>query len=175
MEVCHSGVESLVPNLSRCHAGNLHDGCTPGWGHSRREGGLCLVVSYSVCINLLNSTQVVIAAEHPELLALCLVVSYLVCINLLTSTQVVIAADHPELLGNPFEPQQHAAQQRDCARQSTMRFGSTAKVLLKCRLKYYRISECKGLCPDLEPNVVCINLMLQRIHSLGDAACLLFW
>ena len=26
----------------------------------------------------------------------------------------------------------------------TMRFGSTAKVLLKCKLKYYRISECKG-------------------------------
>ncbi len=25
----------------------------------------------------------------------------------------------------------------------TMRFGSTAKVLLKCRLKYYRISECE--------------------------------
>ena len=24
----------------------------------------------------------------------------------------------------------------------TMRFGSTAKVLLKCKLKYYRISEC---------------------------------
>ncbi len=23
-----------------------------------------------------------------------------------------------------------------------MRFGSTAKVLLKCKLKYYRISEC---------------------------------
>ncbi len=26
--------------------------------------------------------------------------------------------------------------------QCTMRFGSTAKVLLKCKLKYYRISEC---------------------------------
>ena len=24
-----------------------------------------------------------------------------------------------------------------------MRFGSTAKVLLKCKLKYYRISECR--------------------------------
>ena len=24
----------------------------------------------------------------------------------------------------------------------TMRFGSTTKVLLKCKLKYYRISEC---------------------------------
>ena len=27
-------------------------------------------------------------------------------------------------------------------RPHTMRFGSTAKVLLKCKLKYYRISEC---------------------------------
>ena len=27
-----------------------------------------------------------------------------------------------------------------------MRFGSTAKVLLKCKLKYYRISECGGQC-----------------------------
>ena len=27
-------------------------------------------------------------------------------------------------------------------RHGTMRFGSTAKVLLKCKLKYYRISEC---------------------------------
>ena len=26
----------------------------------------------------------------------------------------------------------------------TMRFGSTAKILAKCRLKYYRISECIG-------------------------------
>ena len=26
-----------------------------------------------------------------------------------------------------------------------MRFGSTAKVLLKCKLKYYRISECHGV------------------------------
>ena len=27
-----------------------------------------------------------------------------------------------------------------------MRFGSTAKVLAKCMLKYYRISECCGMC-----------------------------
>ena len=27
-----------------------------------------------------------------------------------------------------------------------MRFGSTAKVLLKCKLKYYRISECGPWC-----------------------------
>ena len=30
----------------------------------------------------------------------------------------------------------------------TMRFGSTAKVLLKCKLKYYRISECVRLLDD---------------------------
>ena len=29
--------------------------------------------------------------------------------------------------------------------QLTLRFGSTAKVLLKCKLKYYRISECSCL------------------------------
>ena len=29
-----------------------------------------------------------------------------------------------------------------------MRFGSTAKVLLKCKLKYYRISECVQLMRD---------------------------
>ena len=31
---------------------------------------------------------------------------------------------------------------RHQAADHTMRFGSTAKVLLKCKLKYYRISEC---------------------------------
>ena len=30
-----------------------------------------------------------------------------------------------------------------CISQGTMRFGSTAKVLAKCMLEYYRISECK--------------------------------
>ena len=30
-----------------------------------------------------------------------------------------------------------------------MGFGSTAKVLLKCKLKYYRISECISLAPRL--------------------------
>ena len=29
----------------------------------------------------------------------------------------------------------------------TMRFGSTAKVLLKCKFKYYRISECPATFP----------------------------
>ena len=28
--------------------------------------------------------------------------------------------------------------------QDTMRFGSIAKVLLKCKLKFYRISECRS-------------------------------
>ena len=32
----------------------------------------------------------------------------------------------------------------NCTYGGTMRFGSTAKVLLKCKLKYYRISECGG-------------------------------
>ncbi len=30
-------------------------------------------------------------------------------------------------------------------RQGTMRFGSTAKVLAECKLKYYRVSECRAL------------------------------
>ena len=34
--------------------------------------------------------------------------------------------------------------------QNTMRFGSTAKVLAKCMLKYYRISECRSP-PDAGP------------------------
>ena len=50
----------------------------------------------------------------------------------------------------------------DCSRMcsrphGTMRFGSTAKVLAKCKLKYYRISECM---------VSCINMMclLGALH-----------
>ena len=38
----------------------------------------------------------------------------------------------------------------------TMRFGSTAKVLLKCKLKYYRISECAALL-----------YLLSIVHGLG--------
>ena len=38
----------------------------------------------------------------------------------------------------PWSILQHQAGSHAC----TMRFGSTAKVLLKCKLKYYRISEC---------------------------------
>ena len=34
----------------------------------------------------------------------------------------------------------------------TMRFGSTAKVLLKCKLKYYRISECVRPFPPVVPH-----------------------
>ena len=38
--------------------------------------------------------------------------------------------------------------------QHTMRFGSTAKVLLKCKLKYYRISECSMTSwPSMQPPV----------------------
>ncbi len=43
-----------------------------------------------------------------------------------------------------------APPQRTCihlACKGTMRFGSTAKVLAKCKLKYYRISECRGMLP----------------------------
>ena len=32
-----------------------------------------------------------------------------------------------------------------------MRFGSTAKVLAKCRLEYYSISECIAISPDQSP------------------------
>ncbi len=39
---------------------------------------------------------------------------------------------------DPSQPQLH----EPCECIHTMRFGSTAKVLLKCKLKYYRISEC---------------------------------
>ena len=35
----------------------------------------------------------------------------------------------------------HMARWTCCYKTGTMRFGSTAKVLLKCKLKYYRISE----------------------------------
>ena len=31
-----------------------------------------------------------------------------------------------------------------------MRFGSTAKVLAKCKLKYYRISECEASAKHLQ-------------------------
>ena len=34
-----------------------------------------------------------------------------------------------------------------CPHLHTMRFGGTAKVLLKCKLKYYRISECCSQTP----------------------------
>ncbi len=37
--------------------------------------------------------------------------------------------------------------------QLTMRFGSTAEVLLKCKLKYYRISEC-----NLDTGIIACSL-----------------
>ena len=58
-----------------------------------------------------------------------------------------------------------------------MRFGSTAKVLLKCKLKYYRISECDG------PPVVVLVCSLNfgngdeerlRLVALGKC-CVLPW
>ena len=42
---------------------------------------------------------------------------------------------------------------------STMRFGSTAKVLLKCKLKYYRISECAA-----KPGMTCCCQCPQARH-----------
>ena len=52
----------------------------------------------------------------------------------------------------------------------TMRFGSTAKVLLKCNLKYYRISECLG------PSVVPQNpfkpfVAVELLHKSRRHAC----
>ena len=37
-------------------------------------------------------------------------------------------------------------------RPCTMRFGSTAKALGKCKLKYYRRSECHALCIPVQPH-----------------------
>ena len=39
----------------------------------------------------------------------------------------------------------HASMAMRCQLQCTLRFGSTAKVLAECKLKYYRISECNVL------------------------------
>ena len=49
-------------------------------------------------------------------------------------------------------------------RRVTMRFGSTAKVLLKCKLKYYRISECVCLL-SCGSNLPCIGLGQRDRHS----------
>ena len=37
-----------------------------------------------------------------------------------------------------------------------MKLGSTAKVLAKCKLKYYRISECRGIIWKPERPLVCV-------------------
>ena len=55
------------------------------------------------------------------------------------------------------------------AHHGTMRFGSTAKVLLKCRLKCYRISECMVLHPQDQTSVQCKNSR-QWLHELADMA-----
>ena len=46
---------------------------------------------------------------------------------------------NPTLVDTVGEDTEQTARRVSCC---TMRFGSTAKVLLKCKLKYYRISEC---------------------------------
>ncbi len=48
-----------------------------------------------------------------------------------------------------------------------MRFGSTAKVLAECKLKYYRISECTGL-RVVERAEVAGSLTLQH-HLPADS------
>ena len=54
----------------------------------------------------------------------------------------------------------------------TMRFGSTAKVLLKCKLKYYRISECvHGISgPRLDPIHV-RSALSETPPSMGILLC----
>ena len=55
----------------------------------------------------------------------------------------------------------------------TMRFGSTAKVLLKCKLKYYKISECLALtqCISVGPGNGWSKM--QVLHLLLVMSCLL--
>ena len=48
----------------------------------------------------------------------------------------------------------------------TLRFGSTAKVLLKCKLKYYRISECPALPPPPHnPPTHSLNMQLDLVAT----------
>ena len=48
-----------------------------------------------------------------------------------------------------------------------MRFGSTAKVLAKCMLKYYRISECRGRrrVGNAGPDDRCASCLLQDMKE----------
>ena len=50
----------------------------------------------------------------------------------------------------------------------TMRFGSTAKVLLKCKLKYYRISECLAHRPMFQADA----RQHCKILDYGSAQCI---
>ena len=52
----------------------------------------------------------------------------------------------------------------------TMRFGSTAKVLLKCKLKYYRISEC-GAPSSADPRPLGLPRRKLQRHQRGAARC----
>ena len=49
-----------------------------------------------------------------------------------------------------------------------MRFGSTAKVLLKCKLKYYKISECIGHFPSV---LLIQQLLMQRVVNSLICRC----
>ena len=53
----------------------------------------------------------------------------------------------------------------------TMRFGSTAQVLLNCKLKYYRISECAASCADSQ--TVCDIMSVQTVLLLASCLCIL--
>ena len=56
----------------------------------------------------------------------------------------------------------------------TMRFGSTAKVLAKCMLKYYRISECVGAChlPKLCAGAQCSMRHIRYRQTSLSGHCL---
>ncbi len=63
----------------------------------------------------------------------------------------------------------HVQQQGSC----TMRFGSTAKVLLKCKLKYYRISECHVPCKGMKSTVYIAGCFENgcSVSSVALASC----
>ena len=50
-----------------------------------------------------------------------------------------------------------------------MRFGSTAKVLLKCKLEYYRISECCTRCETSNMPYEVLGRALLRLEGQSSA------
>ena len=55
---------------------------------------------------------------------------------------------HDVLLASGHLAAHHKPLEQLSLLQGTMRFRGTAKVLAECKLKYYRISKCKGTHPD---------------------------